>query len=792
MCIGAPRFRVQINLMKPRPLVFLSAFFFTCGLGPVRAANDGFETGLRGWRDLWTREPGRGALTLDRSTAHGGSVSVKIEHHGQRDWSFEPTDRQAVKPGDIFRLEAWVKADMGEGSVTLCATLLDEKGEAVDWSHGSRTTTRTAGWRRLESRFVIPEGVARMTPRMIGMGPLTVWLDDFKFEREGSLADLRPPDLPEALSVSNAALQVSLRTRDATLSVLDRRTGVTTTQVVDSRECLLTGASIESGAIRFKLLAIESGRDLAGIIGLDPERAEFTVEIKGEGSLDAPLHFPQPFHSRKGEYLVVPMNEGISYPVDDDSIHPMKLIAYGGHGICMAFWGVTDGGRGRMAILETPDDAAIELRRIDGLLDIRPEWQAQRGQFGYARRLRYVFFDRGGHVAIAKRYREHARKTGLFKTLAEKRKKNPNVDRLIGAVNVWCWDRDSVEIVTEMQAAGIDRILWSNRQSPEKLAVLNALGVLTSRYDIYQDVMDPANFPRLHGVHGDWTTAAWPKDIVIDRAGAWLHGWGVKGKEGEWFHCGVICDKRAPDYALARIGEELKTHSYRCRFIDTTTAAPWHECYSPEHPMTRTESKRWKMELLRQVSETHKLVTGCETGHDASVPFLHYFEGMMSLGPYRVPDAGRDMARIWTEVPERVAKFQLGHRYRLPLWELVYHDCVVAQWYWGDYNNKLPALWNKRDQFNALYATPPMFMFNRGQWRENRERFIRSYHDTCSTVRRVGYSEMTDHRFLTDDRDVQQSRFANGVTVTVNFDDKARELPDGSTMGAGVIKVVDR
>src|ERR1039458_4989056 len=46
------------------------------------------------------------------------------------------------------------------------------------------------------------------------------------------------------------------------------------------------------------------------------------------------------------------------------------------------------------------------------------------------------------------------------------------------------------------------------------------------------------------------------------------------------------------------------------------------------------------------VSRDSKLVTGSETGHDAAVPFVHYFEGMLSLGPYRVPDAGRDMARI--------------------------------------------------------------------------------------------------------------------------------------------------
>jgi hypothetical protein len=46
---------------------------------------------------------------------------------------------------------------------------------------------------------------------------------------------------------------------------------------------------------------------------------------------------------------------------------------------------------------------------------------------------------------------------------------------------------------------------------------------------------------------------------------------------------------------------------------------------------------------------------------------------------------------------------------------------------------------------------------------------LESYQTICPTVRAVGYSEMTDHRFLTADRDVQQSAFANGVTVTVNF-----------------------
>jgi hypothetical protein len=207
--------------------------------------------------------------------------------------------------------------------------------------------------------------------------------------------------------------------------------------------------------------------------------------------------------------------------------------------------------------------------------------------------------------------------------------------------------------------------------------------------------------------------------------------------------------------------------------------------------MTRTESREWKMKLLDYVSRDNKLVTGCETGHDAAVPFLHYFEGMLSLGPYRVPDSGRRMQVIWTNVPEAVAKFQLGHQYRLPLWELVYHDCVVAQWYWGDYNNKLPALWDQRDLFNALYGTPPMFMFDRKFWEQNKQRFVQSYRNTCPLARKVACAEMTDHRFLTPDRSVQQTTFANGVTVTANFGLIPFGLGDGKTVAALGLEVTE-
>ena len=770
----------------PTLLALLIVWLTICLLYTGLAAAEPPDIGP--WHALWTRQKHAGAARIDANAPGGRQPVIRIEHAGAEDWSLNRRERITVTEGDLFLLEGRAKVD-GQGTATLCVVAYEKGDKVHSWSYGARTAGAAAMWQPLKSRFIIPPGVAAIVPRLIGHGPATVWFDSFAIKKVGNLAAMRGSgDLADRLTTANRFLSVTLHTADGALACRDKRTGKTWTQKRIGAGVVITAAKA-NGRITFDWFHASSGIEGRGVVTLEADRPEFTVTLSADADLSRPLAFPHPFTADalaggKGPaYLVVPMNEGISYPVADETIRPMRLIAYGGHGICMAFWGVTDGAAGHMAIIETPDDASIRIARAGDRLCVAPEWDPQKGRFGYPRRLRYVFFDSGGHVAMCKRYRAHAKQIGRFKTLAEKRRENPNVDLLLGAVNVWCWDRPALPIVRDMQAAGIRRILWSHRRQPDVLKALNDLpGVLTSRYDIVQDVMNPENFPRLRGVHPDWPADAWPNDLTIRADGQRQRGWRVRAKDGSMIPCGVLCDRQAPPYLDRRIAAELKTHPYRCRFIDTTTASPWRECYSPDHPMTRSDSRRFKMELLRLVSEKHKLVCGSETGHDAAVPYVHYFEGMMSLGPYRVPDAGRDMIKMWDEVPERVATFQLGHRYRLPLWELVYHDCVVAQWYWGDYNNKLPALWDKRDLFNVLYGTPPMFMFRRPYWEEHKDRFVASYQTICPVARSTACSEMTDHRFLTPDRAVQQTVFAGGVTVTVNFGDSSHRLPDGTQL----------
>ncbi len=249
----------------------------------------------------------------------------------------------------------------------------------------------------------------------------------------------------------------------------------------------------------------------------------------------------------------------------------------------------------------------------------------------------------------------------------------------------------------------------------------------------------------------------------------------------QYYEGGVISSSRQVARARERIPKDLATRAYKARFIDTTTASAFREDYNPAHPLSRSDDRKYKMNLLEFVSKDMKLVTGTETGIDPAVPYVHYFEGMLSLGPFRAVDSGRDTLKYKPPTPD-LLKFQTGYFYRIPLWELVYHDCVVSQWYWGDYNNKQPELWDRRDLINILYATPPMFMFDQAVWTQHKQRFVESYQNVCPLVRKLGYDEMLSHEFVTADHTVQRTRWSSGTEVTANFGTAEYRMSDGKTV----------
>ena len=125
----------------------------------------------------------------------------------------------------------------------------------------------------------------------------------------------------------------------------------------------------------------------------------------------------------------------------------------------------------------------------------------------------------------------------------------------------------------------------------------------------------------------------------------------------------------------------------------------------------------------------------------------------------------------------------LNPRYRIPLWELVYHDCVVSYWYWGDSSNSVPELMPLRDLFDALYGEPPLYSLSASQWEEQKEEIAASYARATKVARRTGFARMVSFEYLTSDRLVQKTRFSNGISVTANFSTEEYRSADGLTLG---------
>jgi len=386
--------------------------------------------------------------------------------------------------------------------------------------------------------------------------------------------------------------------------------------------------------------------------------------------------------------------------------------------------------------------------------------------------MRLRFVSSGGYVALAKAYRAFAKENGLLVTLREKAARNPNVRRLYGAVDVW--GDASVKFAQAAKDAGVERMLIQGRSTPEEVRAINALGYLTSEYDNYTDIL-----PVEPGKEPDSSHDYLPGAAVLKADGTRMEAWLTYDKKTQYM-------KRCPSLWVPRarevISKVLKEWPFLGRFIDVTTAEALYECYDREHPLDRAGKRKCGEDLLKTV-RSMGLVVGGEHGIWWGVPHLDFIEGMMSSYQFAWPAghlirpknkqeqfAGPYGTTTW----ENYARFGIGHEYRVPLWELVFHDCVVATWYWGDSNDFLlqaaPEYTGKKEAFNVLYGTMPMLWAdNEGSWTTDRKVFLEVVRNVCPVGRAVAEAEMKDHRFLTEDRSVQQTRFSDGTVCVVNF-----------------------
>jgi len=511
----------------------------------------------------------------------------------------------------------------------------------------------------------------------------------------------------------------------------------------------------------------------------------FTIEMADNQTKVGPMPFVDPFvlDTESGALAIADYSDGHLYPL---SLQPFPVQDVAGGRLDMPWLGICDvkHGFGYAMILDTSDDAFVRFagHKVDGIEYRSPQviWMPRLGKFGNPRKITYHFVSKGGYVALAKAYREYAKKNGLLVTLEEKAKRNPNVRRLFGAPDVW--GNPSLDFVKEAQFAGIDKMLIHGKFQPEEMRTISDKGFLTSNYDNYTDVLPVKDDQVVDSSHDKV-----PDHVVLNADGSRKTAWLTLDKTQYM--------KRCPSFwletAKKAIPNDLAKYPYLGRFIDVTTAEDLYECYDENHQLTRESKRNAGMALLSYVRSLD-LVVGGEHGIWWGVPYLDYIEGMMSGGftPWPAghlvrPKSRKDVFAGSNSTWADYEKYSVGYRYRVPLWELVFHDCVVSTWYWGDSSDYLldaaPEVQSRKDAYNVLYGTIPLLWANdEGSWKKDKEAFLRSYRNTCKLHEELAGKEMLYHEYLTSDLTVQRTYWSDGTEITVNFGGHYRDVRLGN------------
>jgi hypothetical protein len=580
------------------------------------------------------------------------------------------------------------------------------------------------------------------------------------------------PSTPQDMIVKSGGQEFPLRLADARqIEINPYRTG------------FRTGVKVRlSGWRRLHLALVLT----LGLEGAD-EDLVFEVAAKEREATVRRLDWPTALDAREVDYTVLPNMRGNliprGWPQDFNPIRPPRTPPAGpdtseiqSHVIeswSMSWWGFKKGPGALMVIVETPDDAAYQFHHpAGGPTVVGPRWRASLGRLGYLRAARMCFFAQGNYVTLAKRYRRHARETGLFVSLQEKIARNPAVKSLIGTpltrmsilrnlkddsqrydkadpsknYSLATFDERARKL-RELKASGIDRLhvcltgwpfLGYDRQHPDELPpapaaggtegmkrladTVRELGYVFTLHDQYRDYyVDAPSYDPQFAIHEEDERGA-PQAFPGTRFGLTKKGripfmshWdgGTQAFLNSRFMLGHL--RQNYEWLLAR---GIRPDG---AYLDVFGYVPPDEDWNPEHPTTRSDNLRDRGACYNWVRQRLGIV-GTEAACDWTIPFA---EISSPLRPARV-------------VP-------------VPLFNLVYHDAILTTY-------------NPTDLHGFLNGGVPQVGF--ADIEKDRAATLR----LGALNERVALLEMTDHQFLDASYRKERTTFADGTTVTVDWD----------------------
>ena len=504
---------------------------------------------------------------------------------------------------------------------------------------------------------------------------------------------------------------------------------------------------------------------------LDARDVDYTLLSNGRGTL-LPRNWPKEYYPIRS---ITP--EGKIATTDHSLLQSHVIESWS-----MSWWGFQKGKSAMMIIVETPDDAAYQFEHpAGGPTVIGPRWNAQLNRFNYPRTARMVFLANANYVDLAKRYRRYVMDSGLFVSLKEKIARTPSVNDLIGApqtrvsilrnmspdsdrydtkdsaknYSLTTFDERAKQL-RELKSRGFDRVLvfisgWPHlgydRQHPDSLPPPEKAG----GWEGFKRLVDAAralDYPYiLHDQYRDYYLDApsYDSQFAVREEDARVPPQAFPGSRFGDSKLGDIPMMRHWDggkqaYLNNRfwLGHLVKNyqlffdHGIRPQgiYLDVIGYVPPDADFTREHPTTRSEAMAGRIACMNWARQNLGIVA-TEAGADWVIPYVDVIN----------QSGGGSKAIL------------------VPLYNLVYHDAVIISYGARDQQSLLRGILN--GGVPELPITP------------TDEKNLALMRTMMALHKRVGLIEMVKHEFLGPNYRKERTTFADGTTVTVNWDDNS-------------------
>ena len=346
----------------------------------------------------------------------------------------------------------------------------------------------------------------------------------------------------------------------------------------------------------------------------------------------------------------------------------------------------------------------------------------------------------------------------------------------------------SVYMIDQLHKSGINKAWFGINDAslsyfhPQAISMANRGGYLIAPYDSYHSIT--VNKEDLGKTSYFEDRLLYDDATVIKRDGTYNSGFLGKGR---------ILNSTL---LLPTVKERIKRYfdqgiEFNSWFVDCDGAGELYTDYSKKHQMSEREDAAARNSRMKWIGDEFGAVVGTEDGKDYVAGNIAFGHGVVTPVWWNSRDI--DVAKNKTSeyylgeyystsgIPPRYIKKtklkpEIKHIYfnpkiKVPLFQLVYNNCVIPSDHWEEGILKFSEVTKVRLIQCVLFNVPPLFHLDRQQWEKDKYLIVSFLKFWSPLHEKLVQMEMTDFKYLSDDRLLQKTTFGDGTEIIANFGD---------------------